>query len=148
MREKTIKYSVSRGGSATRNGFGNGMGADVQPILAEIVDAGSLPVGAVTLSIRMNLAGGNLPRRLITLYPALDHDEIVQGDVVVIRLKNPLGPKERVRVVMWFFFMYPSGSVPPQPQQPVLEQAYVDSEVGAATLVASLENTSQPPSVK
>ena len=106
LREKVIKYSVDDNSVKTvpykSVFFGFDKVAVSVIIGVDITNDGSLPVNRITLSISTESPGGNMPNYSVQLTPALDHEAIPQGDVLIIRLKNPLGVKEHVKAEVLF----------------------------------------------
>jgi hypothetical protein len=148
FREKVIKYSVDSGG-----GWSGGSSSFDKPTVHFDVDSsvvnvaiandGSLPVGGVILSISTNGFEHEGFKPELTLTPAVDREIAEQGSVLVVRFKNPLGPKEHVSASVTFYKAIPAKDFVSHFK---LEQAYVDSEVGAGVLVASLnrDTTTRP----
>ena len=139
LREKIIKYSVDSGGGGGSSSFDDKprVHFDVDSTIVEVAIAndGSLPVSGVTLSISTNGFEHEGFKPEVTLMPAVDREIVEQGSVLVVRLKNPLGPKEHVSASVVFYKAIPAKEFVSDFK---LEQAYVDSEVGAGVLVASL----------
>ena len=104
-------------------------------VTVEIVNDGSLPVNGVTLSISTGVVFDPVPTATVVLKPAVDREIVKQDEVLIVRLKNPLGPKEHVSAVVTFIKDVTGKRFDDDFK---LGQAYVDSEVGAGILVASL----------
>jgi hypothetical protein len=148
FRAKVIKYSVEGNGAGAWSSFDDkdDVVGDDESVIVDIANVGSLPVNAVTLSIRAETPDNKPPKVDVQLAPAIDHEVLQQGDVSVIRFRNALAPGEHVKADMTFSASYHLKSAIRKGLE--LEQAYVDSEVGAATLVASLEKPDKRASEK
>jgi hypothetical protein len=146
LKRKVIKYSVD---ATTVGGSFSGPGDESktdksdsvsQAVVVDIVNDGSLPVSGVTLSIAAQTAFERT-ETAVELKPSVDHEIVPQGNVTVVRFKNPLGPKDHVSATVTFTRTIPAGR---QFYEAIkLTQAYVDSEVGQAILVASLGRPSR-----
>jgi hypothetical protein len=140
LRQKVIKYSVEPRGGSAGSGFGtdpNETTTATEDVGVEITNAGSLPVGSVTLSVSSITAGTAHLEADVQLKPAVDHEVVQQGNVFVIRLKNPIGPGEHVSASIGISDTFPSSDESTTNFR--LNQAYVDSEVGAGVLIAGLD---------
>ena len=81
-------------------------------------------------------ATDKLPPYKVDILPGKARDESVTGSDLVIHLKNPLGPNEKVVAKVAFTVT--------KDRKPVasgfsLKEAFVESETGAATLIRSFE---------
>jgi hypothetical protein len=139
LRAKTVKYSVESHGQLARWTGGKTKTGLLDLKVSRFVnvlitDDGSQPVSGVTLSVSRNSSAA--VQATVDLVPPIDHEAVQMGNLLIVRLKNPLGVKEQVKVNIAFTTQYETA----QSRAIVdLKQAYVDSEVGAATLVASLD---------
>ena len=141
LKQKILKYSVD---SSTAGGDFSGPGDEnkaatysvSRDIEIDVVNDGSLPVGGVTLSV---LAEGDFepaPKVTVILKPAVDREIAQQDNATIVRLRNPLGPKEHVFASVTLTKIVPAKTGFYEALK--LRQAYVDSEIGAGILVASL----------
>ena len=139
LRQKVIKYSVESGSGTAGTGFGERPDEPItasEEIYVEITNAGTLPVGGVTLSVSsLTMGNGHLTSE-VQLKPAVDREIVQQGNNFVVRLKNPIGPNEHISATVRVTDTFPANLT----DGFKLDQAYVDSEVGAATYVPSLRS--------
>jgi hypothetical protein len=137
IRQKVVKYSVESGGGSAASGFGERPDEPVtesDEIYVEMTNTGSLPVGGVTLSVSSQTIGNGHLASEVQLKPAVDHEIVQQGNDFVVRLKNPVGPNEHISATVRISDTFPANVK----DGFKLDQAYVDSEVGAAIYVPSL----------
>jgi hypothetical protein len=157
VKDKIVKYSVdttsdetddvsSPGGKKGKNS--QGLPAEFPPektidkedvVRVNIWNTGMLPTKNVTLTITTQTVDGKLPPYRVELNPATDYEPVVQGSNLVVRLQNPLGPKSKIEATVTFDTVKNhreavKGFTP--------KEAFVDSEMGAAILVASLRGGS------
>jgi hypothetical protein len=139
LRQKVLKYSVENGGGGGASGFGESPNEPVigyEDVYIEVTNAGSLPVGGVTLSVSSQTMGNGHLAADVELKPAVDREVVQQGNVFVVRLKNPIGPKEHITATVKISDTFPANLK----DGFKLDQIYVDSEVGAATYVPSFRS--------
>jgi len=106
-----------------------------QTVVAIITNHGSLPARDVTVTVATEDTKGHLPPYTIELSPAADREVVTEGSNVVVRLKNPLGPKKSIEAQIKFTTA--TTLQPSKTKEFTVGEAFVDSEVGAATLVPS-----------
>jgi hypothetical protein len=152
LRDKVVTYSVENRTSSTVPAHKN---EDFEHATVDVSDAntidedevvdvnitntGALPTKDITLTISTKSDDGKMPPYSVELNPAVDREIVAQDTNLVIRLKNPLGPKSNIESLATFHVkknhkQIAKGFTP--------KEASVASEVGLATLVASIGGSS------
>jgi hypothetical protein len=152
LRDKLIRYSVAQSmeyldspphGPIDKWGFHTYLPDEKEDLINEsqgvevtITNAGKLPVKDVSLTISTSGGNDTLPPHEVHILPAKVREESVTGADLVIHLKNALGPNEQVVARVDFTLRKDRKLLA---KDFSLDEAFVESEVGAATLVGSLK---------